>query len=236
MQNNVVFNIDDIEITNTTDIVEVKQRSLVGKETIYLTVKRTADIVVSSLALIVLMPLMILIAVLIKLDSKGAAILVQERIGKDGKIFKMYKYRSMVDKADEILYEYLKKNKEAKEEYQKYKKLKDDPRVTRVGKFIRKTSIDELPQLINVLIGNMSLVGPRPYLPREKSDMENYYDYIIQSKPGITGIWQVSGRNDVTFKDRLDMDYTYNQSKGTKTDMKLLIKTFLKVIKKEGAI
>ena len=103
----------------------------------------------------------------------------------------MYKYRSMVVGADEILKKYLKENEEARYEYKKYKKLKNDPRVTKIGDFIRKTSIDELPQLINVLKGDMSLVGPRPYLPREKSDMKYYYYYIVQSKPGITGLCEV---------------------------------------------
>ena len=103
----------------------------------------------------------------------------------------MYKYRSMVIGADEKLSTYLKENEEARKEYSKYKKLKNDPRITKVGKFIRKTSIDEFPQFINVLLGQMSLVGPRPYLPREQEDMGNYYKYIIQCKPGITGYWQV---------------------------------------------
>jgi undecaprenyl-phosphate galactose phosphotransferase len=160
----------------------------------------------------------------------------QLRIGKNGKVFKMYKYRSMVIGADEKLKEYLEENEEAREEYKKYKKLKKDPRITKVGDFIRKTSIDEFPQFINVLKGEMSLVGPRPYLPREKEDMGEYYQYIIQSKPGITGYWQIAGRSDVTFEDRLKMDYKYYQKKNLKVDGKLLVKTVYKIVKKEGAV
>ena len=171
MQTNFVNNIDDVLIS--TDLVVVKERSLIDKKKVYMTVKRTYDLVISGMALIVLAPIMLFICLLIKIDSKGPAILVQERIGENGKIFKMYKYRSMVVGADKLLDKYLKENEEARKEYKKYKKLQNDPRVTKIGKIIRKTSIDELPQLINVFIGNMSLVGPRPYLPREKEDMKN---------------------------------------------------------------
>mgnify|MGYP001661060609 FL=1 len=233
MQTNFVNNIDDVLIS--TDLVVVKERSLIDKKKVYMTVKRTYDFVISGMALIVLAPIMLFICLLIKIDSKGPAILVQERIGENGKIFKMYKYRSMVVGADKLLDKYLKENEEARKEYKKYKKLQNDPRVTKIGKIIRKTSIDELPQLINVFIGNMSLVGPRPYLPREKEDMKNLYNDIVKSKPGITGIWQVSGRNDISFDQRLEMDYTYNSDKSTMYDIKILLKTFKKVLEKEGA-
>lgn len=233
MQSNFVNNIDDVLIS--TDLVVVKERSLIDKKKVYMTVKRTYDFIISGMALIVLAPIMLFICLLIKIDSKGPAILVQERIGENGKIFKMYKYRSMVVGADKLLDKYLKENEEARKEYKKYKKLQNDPRVTKIGKIIRKTSIDELPQLINVFIGNMSLVGPRSYLTREKEDMKNLYNDIVKSKPGITGIWQVSGRNDISFDQRLEMDYTYNSDKSTMYDIKILLKTFKKVLEKEGA-
>ena len=239
MQNNieVAENVDgmQMQIPMRTELVELKERSLLKKEDVYQGFKRTSDVVISAIALVALSPIMALTAIAVKLDSKGPAFLVQERIGQDGKIFKMYKYRSMVVGADDILEKYLAENEEARKEYQTYKKLKEDPRVTKLGKFIRKTSIDELPQLVNVLIGNMSLVGPRPYLPREKDDMKSYYNCIIQSKPGITGLWQVSGRSETSFDERLSLDYTYNQSKGMKCDTKILIQTAFKVFKREGA-
>ena len=145
--------------------------------------------------------------------DKGPIFYSQNRIGKDGKNFKMYKFRSMVMGADEKLEKYLQENEDARREYKINKKLKDDPRVTKIGKFIRKTSIDEFPQFINVLKGEMSLVGPRPYLPREIEDMGYAYPYITAVKPGVTGLWQVKGRNDVTFKDRLDLDMEYFENK-----------------------
>lgn len=169
-----------------------KKKELLNTEITYKFVKRTIDIIGSLVGVIALIPLTIgiYIANLINKD-KGPIFYTQERIGKNGKLFKMYKFRSMVVGADEKLQEYLKQNRDAREEYKKYKKLKDDPRITKVGKFIRKTSIDEFPQFINVLKGDMSLVGPRPYLPREKEEMGDSYEYITKCKPGITGFWQV---------------------------------------------
>ena len=202
----------------------------------YTYIKRTADIMVSSIALVFLLPLFAVISIFIKSDSKGKAIFTQTRIGEDGKLFKLYKFRTMIPNADEKLKELLAKDNSAREEYQKNKKLKNDPRVTRVGAFLRKTSLDELPQLINVLKGEMSLIGPRPYLPREQDDMGVYYRNIIQSKPGITGLWQVSGRSNTTFNERLKIDLEYNARKSLKQDFVILIKTVSVLLKKEGAV
>ena len=148
----------------------------------------------------------------------------------------MFKYRSMCVGADEKLKIYLEENEEAKKEYEKYKKLKHDPRVTKMGNFIRKTSIDEFPQFLNVLKGDMSIVGPRPYLEREKEDMNYYYNYIISCKPGITGYWQIAGRSNATFKDRLHMDMDYLKKQNLMTDLKIVKKTIEKCVKKEGAL
>lgn len=200
-------------------------------------VKRIMDIIGGFLGTLILVPLtfVIYIANLIEKD-RGPIFYMQKRIGKDGKIFTMYKYRSMVVNADKKLNRYLKENEEAKKEYEQYKKLKEDPRVTKVGNFLRKTSLDEFPQFINVMKGQMSLVGPRPYLPIEKEDMKEYYDYIVQMKPGITGPWQVAGRNNLEFIDRLELDREYCERRGNRRDIKILIKTIEKVVKKEGAI
>ena len=199
--------------------------------------KRILDICGGLVGVIGLIPLTIAIWIANRVvGDNGPVFYTQERIGKNGKLFKMYKYRSMVVGADEKLEKYLLENEEAREEYKKYKKLKEDPRITKVGKFIRKTSIDEFPQFINVLKGDMSLVGPRPYLPREKEDMKYFYPYIIESKPGITGFWQISGRSEVTFEERLNMDFTYFKIKNLKLDIKVLVKTLMNVVKKEGAI
>ena len=200
-------------------------------------VKRAIDIIGSIVGIIFLIPLTIVIGIAnLILKDKGPIFYTQERIGKNGKHFKMYKYRSMVVGADEKLREYLAENEEAREEYAKYKKLKHDPRITKVGKFIRKTSLDEFPQFINVLKGDMSLVGPRPYLPREKEEINGFFNYIMSCKPGLTGFWQVNGRSDVTFTDRLEMDMQYYYKHNLKMDIKILKDTFVNVLKKEGAI
>jgi len=199
--------------------------------------KRGLDIIGGFFGMLALIPIIIgiYIANLISGD-RGPLFYSQERIGKNGKIFKMYKFRSMVIGADEKLEKYLNENEKARKEYSVYKKLKNDPRITKVGNFIRKTSLDEFPQFINVFKGEMSLVGPRPYLPREKDNMGFYYKYIVQCKPGVTGFWQVHGRNDVTFEDRVRMDFTYYNRKSFKQDIKLLFKTAKKVVRREGAI
>ena len=200
-------------------------------------VKRAIDVVGGFCGVLLLIPITIAIWIANKVSKdEGPIFYTQERIGENGKIFKMYKYRSMVVGADEKLKKYLKENEEARKEYKKYKKLKNDPRVTKMGKFIRKTSLDEFPQFINVLKGDMSLVGPRPYLPREKEDINGFFNYITSCKPGITGLWQISGRSHTTFTDRLTLDMSYYYNHSLKTDIKILYKTVKNVIKKEGAI
>ena len=176
------------------------------------------------------------IANLITKDNKGPLFYEQLRIGKNGKQFRIYKYRSMVMNADEKLWEYLNNNPEAKEEYTKYKKLKNDPRITKIGKFIRKTSIDEFPQFINVLKGDMSLVGPRPYLHREIQDMGEGYNEIIKVKPGLTGPWQTAGRSSIAFEDRVALDVEYVHTYGLINDTKFLFKTFAKLFKNGDAM
>ena len=178
---------------------------------------------------------MLIVAYKIKKDSPGDAMYNAERIGKDGKLFKCYKFRSMYTNGDEILEKYLEENPDKKIEWETYHKLDDDPRVTSIGKFIRKTSIDELPQLLNVLEGNMSLVGPRPYLPREADEMGEALKTIVLVKPGITGHWQVNGRSNVDFLNRLKMDCWYVHNRTFWMDIMLLFKTVGVVLNKKGA-
>ena len=199
--------------------------------------KRVVDIIGGICGLILLIPLTIGIYIAnLVVGDKGPIFFTQERYGKNGKIFKMYKYRSMVIGADEKLRQYLKNNEEAREEYKKYKIFINDTRITKIGKFTRTTSLYEFPQFINVLKGEMSLVGPRPYLPREKEEINGYFNYITSLKPGITGFWQTNGRNNTTFVDRLDMDMKYYYKHSWKLDMKILKQTLDNVVKKEGAI
>lgn len=223
-----------IRFDKNNKVIEKPQRKTFNEIT-YSFLKRTVDITASATALLLLSPVFLVTSLAIKNDSKGPAMFTQKRIGKDGKLFEIYKFRTMVPDADKKLFELLENDEEAAKEYKLNKKLKNDPRITKIGNFLRKTSIDELPQLINVLKGDMSLVGPRPYLPREIDDMGNYYDTIIESKPGITGLWQVSGRSNTTFEDRLEFDMEYNENKGFFYDMGLLTKTVGVVLNKDGA-
>jgi len=234
--------IEDIGILqkNENDSLVIKRNKIQRSKIIEKTeqgIKRGIDIVGALFGVVMLFPITIgvYIANLIAKD-KGPLFYNTERIGKNGKVFKMYKFRSMVVGADEKLKQYLEQNPEAKEEYKKYKKLKHDPRITKVGHFIRKTSIDEFPQFINVLKGEMSLVGPRPYLPREKEEMEEYFSTIVKCKPGVTGYWQIHGRSNTTFKDRLQMEADYSNKKTLKEDIKILFQTVKQVITKDGAI
>lgn len=228
----IVSNNETVLVQPQQYIPEKTDSLLIGK-----IFKRLIDILGGIVGTFVLIPLTIGIAIanLICKDN-GSIFYSQYRMGKNGKLFKMYKYRSMVVGADEKLKKYLEENEEARKEYKKYKKLKHDPRVTKVGEFIRKTSLDEFPQFINVLKGDMSLVGPRPYLEREKEDMNGYYKYITTFKPGLTGLWQISGRSDVDFATRIDLDMQYYYNHSLKGDIKILFKTAMKLVKREGAL
>ncbi|MFW2490564.1 sugar transferase [Clostridium chromiireducens] len=184
--------------------------------------KRTMDILCSLTGLIILTPILLIVGLLIKLESKGPIIFAQERIGKNGEVFKMYKFRSMVINAEELKEKLHCKNEMSGPMF----KIKDDPRVTRVGRFIRKTSIDELPQLFNVLKGEMSLVGPRPSLPKEVEKFDNWMMTRLKVKPGLTCYWQVSGRNDIDFEDWMKLDLRYVENRCILVDIKLIFKTF----------
>ena len=198
--------------------------------------KRLFDIIFSFIGLIFLIPITIILKIAYMCTGDFHRIFfVQERIGKNGKIFKFYKFRSMVPNADEVLFRTMELDKIIAEEYQKNKKLKHDPRITKLGRFIRGTSIDELPQLINIFLGHMSFVGNRPYLPREKGDMGKYYEDIIKTKPGLTGYWQVNGRSKTTFEERLELEKYYSNNASLKLDIKIFLKTFKVVLFKIGA-
>ncbi|MGI6085249.1 MAG: sugar transferase [Acetivibrionales bacterium] len=183
--------------------------------------KRTIDIFTSVLILLLLSPLLLVVVLLIKLTSRGKVLYVQDRNGIHGKIFKMYKFRSMVMNADKLIADLEKKNEAQGPMF----KIKDDPRVTKIGRFIRKTSIDELPQLINIIKGDMTLVGPRPPLPREVAKYEAWQKLRLSVKPGLTGLWQISGRSNVGFEEMVRMDLRYIRERSLFYDIKILIKT-----------
>ncbi|RDZ14895.1 multidrug MFS transporter [Priestia megaterium] len=185
--------------------------------------KRTLDIVLTIVGLLLLSIVFLIISIAIKIeDPKGPVLFSQKRIGKDGKEFNMYKFRSMVTDAEAKLQELLKHNETSGAMF----KMKNDPRVTKVGRFIRKTSIDELPQLFNVLKGDMSLVGPRPPLPREVAEYNEYHKQRLLVTPGCTGMWQVGGRSNIGFEEMVELDLYYITNQSNLLDCKIILKTF----------
>ena len=197
--------------------------------------KMLFDISVSLMSLTFLIPLGILLSILIYLDSPGPIMFAHQRVGKHGKMFPCYKFRTMVTNAQEMLDTYLEENPAAREEWNRDFKLKDDPRITRIGKFIRKTSLDELPQILNVIKGEMSLVGPRPIVTAEiERYADHIYDYYLVP-PGITGMWQVNGRSDTTYDERVEMDSWYVRNWSVWIDIVYLLKTVGVVLKRKGA-
>jgi exopolysaccharide biosynthesis polyprenyl glycosylphosphotransferase len=202
---------------NEQEIIEIERK----ESAMYNMAKRALDIIASALGLIILSPILLVVAILIRLESKGPAIFSQKRIGLNKKEFKMYKFRSMVQNAEELKEKLAKENEMSGPMF----KMKNDPRVTKVGRFIRKTSIDELPQLINVLKGEMSLVGPRPSLPKEVSKFEPWMLRRLSVKPGLTCYWQVSGRNNIDFENWMKLDLQYVNDRSFWLDLKLILKT-----------
>ena len=189
---------------------------------VYIFCKRAMDIIGSLAGIILLSPLLLIIAIAIKIDDpKGSIIFSQQRCGEDNKLFQMYKFRSMVSNAEELLEELRSQNEMDGPVF----KIKDDPRITKVGKFIRKTSVDELPQLFNILKGDMSIVGPRPAIPHEVAEYNDYQRQRLLVKPGLTCIWQVSGRNSIGFDEWVDMDLEYIEKRNLWMDIKLIFKT-----------
>jgi len=197
--------------------------------------KRALDLAATVVGGIFVLPLIAALALLVRLESRGPIFYSDKRMGRDGELFSCVKFRTMVPDAESLLHGLLAENEEAREEYLKYHKLRNDPRVTSVGRFLRKTSLDELPQLWNVLRGEMSLVGPRPYLPRESGDIGVTQDEILRVTPGITGPWQVAGRNRSAFEERVEMDVSYVADWSVWLDIVLLVRTSVCVLFSRGA-
>lgn len=205
--------------------LELQHEQIVTKEenkVLYNFIKRIIDFVGALCGLILLSPILGIVGILIKMESKGPIFFSQKRIGLNGNEFNMYKLRSMVVNAEELKEKLLAQNEMSGPMF----KMKDDPRITKIGKFIRKTSIDEIPQLINVLRGEMSLVGPRPSLPDEVKKFEDWMLTRLDVKPGLTCYWQVSGRNNIDFEDWMKLDIKYVNDRSLWVDIKLVFKTF----------
>ena len=201
---------------------------------VYLGIKRIFDIVASLLAIILLSPVFLIFIVLIRIDSKGKAFYKHKRIGKYGKYIYLYKFRSMYIDADDRLKELLKDPK-MKKEWEENFKLEDDPRITKIGKFLRKTSLDELPQLLNILKGDMSIVGPRPVIDEEIKKYGKNQKKFLSVTPGLTGWWACNGRSDITYEERMKLELYYVDHCSLLLDIKCILKTVIAVLRKSGA-
>lgn len=206
-------------------------QSICSGRSLYRFIKRICDVVLSAAALMILAPVFLMVAFVIKLEDGGSVIYVQERTGHNGKVFRMYKFRSMCQDAEKIHKELLEQNEMDGPAF----KMKDDPRVTKIGRFIRRTSIDELPQLVNIVKGEMSIVGPRPLPTYEAEQCNEYQNQRLLVKPGLTCFWQCCGRNDIPFDEWIEMDLRYIREAGILTDFKLMIKTVGAVMRSDGA-
>lgn len=219
---------------NDKDILTIpkKSKSLVLKNQYKIT-KRIADILVSLIGLIFLSPLFLIISIAVKLDSKGPAFFVHKRIGKDGKIINVYKFRTMVDNAEGLIRKF---TPEQLKKFNENFKLEDDPRITRIGKFLRKTSLDELPQLLNILKGELSIIGPRPVVSNEIERYGENKEKFLSVTPGLTGYWAANGRSCTTYEERMQMELYYVDNISLKTDIEIFFKTIILVLKREGAM
>ena len=224
--NSISFN-DVIEISQNSNKQSLMKPNIYNKY-----IKKTIDILISSISLVVLLPLFIIIGILIKIESQGPVFFVHKRIGKNGKIIKMYKFRTMVINAEELIKSF---SQEQMKEFKENFDLKNDPRITKVGKFLRKTSLDELPQLINILKGELSIIGPRALIEEELEKYgENKFKFLSVT-PGLTGYWAANGRSNTSYDDRMEMELYYIDNISWKMDVKILFKTVVSVLKKEGA-
>ena len=219
-------------IKNVSKMELIKNKESIEKKQTYIKVKRLLDCILATIALIILSPIYLIIAIAVKIDSKGPVFFKHTRIGKNGKIIKIYKYRTMVANAEELIKKF---TPEQMKEYKENFKLENDPRITKVGKFLRKTSLDELPQLLNIIQGDLALIGPRPVVKRELEKYGENTGKFLSVTPGLTGNWAASGRSNTTYEERIEMELWYVDHISFITDVKIFFKTIIAVIKKEGA-
>jgi lipopolysaccharide/colanic/teichoic acid biosynthesis glycosyltransferase len=212
-----------------------EDRGMVNTYNLYNIIKRALDIVLSLCALLILLPILIIIAILIKIDSKGPIIYRHVRVGLNHKSFYIYKFRSMTTEYKNFQEFYQTLSKEQKEEWDNNFKLKNDPRITKMGRILRKTSLDELPQLVNILKGDMSIVGPRPIIEEELEWYGNNVDKLLSVRPGLTGYWASHGRSNVEYPKRCNLELFYVDNKSILLDLSIIYKTIFSVVKSEGA-
>lgn len=218
--------------------IRIINKEKTNKKILYRAIKRMIDIIGAIVGIIFLIPTTIAVCLARKIskEDKGPLFYEQLRYGKNGKVFRLYKFRSMCIGADEKLKKYLEESEDIRKEFQKTHKLQNDPRITKIGNFLRKTSLDELPQMINILKGDMSFVGPRPVVEKEVEEYGKNKEKFLSVKPGLTGYWQVNGRSNTTYEERMEMELYYVDSCSLWLDIKIFFKTFIAVFKKEGAV
>ena len=220
--------------TTALSVLPSKGYNEVFKEiNIYRYMKRFLDIVIASIGLIILSPVFLVISILIKIESPGPVFFGHKRVGKNGKEFKLWKFRSMVVNAEELIKTF---TPEQMKEFKENFKLENDPRITKIGKILRKTSLDELPQLINIIKGDLSIIGPRPVIGEELNKYRNNKNKFLSVTPGLTGYWAANGRSNTTYQQRMMMELYYVDNISLELDIKIFFKTILSVVKKEGAM
>lgn len=227
-------------LKNIKPINEIMKKEKISKEEItikkdnnaYMVTKRVVDIVCSLIGMILHSPIFLIISLIIKIDSKGPIFFVHERIGKNGKKIGIYKFRTMVENAEDLIQEF---TPEQQEEFNRCYKLEDDPRITKVGKILRKTSLDELPQILNILKGELSIIGPRPVVEDELEKYEENKEKFLSAQPGLTGYWAANGRSDTSYEERMKMELYYIDNMSIWLDIKIFFKTIISVLRKEGA-
>lgn len=227
------INVESQEAILSRDIVIVPKIAKKASKINYMSVKRVFDLVISTIGLIILSPIFLILAIIVKLDSKGPVFFAHTRYGKNGKKFKMYKFRTMYENAQDRINDF---TPEQMKEWKENFKLQDDPRITKVGKFLRKTSLDELPQIVNIIKGDLSIIGPRPVIEEELEKYGENKEKFLSVTPGLTGYWQANGRSSTTYEQRMEMELYYIDHISPKLDFKIFFKTIESVIKKEGAI
>lgn len=225
--NSIDFN-EALELSQTRRKQNLKSFNIYDKY-----IKRFMDAILSLIALILLSPVFVIIAICIKVESKGPVFFVHKRVGKNGKIIGIYKFRTMVPNAEELIKQF---TPEQMKEFKENFKLENDPRITKIGKFLRRTSLDELPQIINILKGEMSIIGPRPVIGEELEKYGKNKEKLLSVTPGLTGYWAANGRSCTSYEKRMEMELYYIDNMSWKIDIKIFFKTIISVLKKEGAV
>lgn len=225
--------VNENAVKNISQMNTKRYKEILSNKKIYKTFKRIMDFILSLIALIILLPFFVAIGIAIKIETKGKVFFKHTRIGKNGKVIKIYKFRTMVENAEDLIKEF---TPEQMKEYRENYKLTNDPRITKVGKFLRKTSLDELPQLINIIKGELSIIGPRPVVQEELEKYGSNAQKFLSVTPGLTGYWAANGRSSTTYEERMKMELFYIDNISFLMDVKIFFKTIEAVIKKEGAI